>query len=232
MKSDVKHFFISLQRGNFWVQGLIFIESYLEISALALTLQTAQFAYQLCVAVPGSFKVMSRGANTAFSRLGSVLLVHWICYHFVAIRSCEFKFSGVTGLVLKRTNPGRMLSGQTPWGYPHSQAEERRLVGYSTHFMFWSSQHFSPRTGGGGTPMGSHPRCILHGFVCFRTRPFAFENMNPQLQRSLQIRLSSGPTGLDGIWTPLWSLYYHYNMVCYKLKVPLWDSKNYFLSNF
>ena len=56
MKSDVKHFLISLQRENFWVQGLNFIESYLEISALAPTLQTAQFAYQLSVAVPGSFK--------------------------------------------------------------------------------------------------------------------------------------------------------------------------------
>ena len=51
-------------------------------------------------------------------RILSVLLVYWICYHFVGIWSCVFRFLGVVGVILKRTNPGFIISRAGPMSVP------------------------------------------------------------------------------------------------------------------
>ena len=56
----------------------------------------------------------------------------------------------VSQVVLKRTNPGRMLSVGTRWGYLRHRSEERRLVGYTLYVLV----SISLLDGGGYPPWG------------------------------------------------------------------------------
>ena len=49
---------------------------------------------------------------------GTLALVSSKCFNFLDFESCALIFSGDSGLLLKRTNPGSSLPGWDPLGYP------------------------------------------------------------------------------------------------------------------